>query len=158
MSGPRLAFPSSLTLLICAAALGISLGIIQASHSTGSTGLHSDAINTYAVQINGTSIRQLDYHRALNLLASGKRAELSSADRELVLERLIQEELLLQYALDADLLRNDRKLRGAVLRSVIAGLDIQSRAAPSASPADGGLEIYLKQLRSSAAIHREPLQ
>lgn len=158
MSGPRLTLPSSLTLLICAAALGIGLGIIQASHSTGSTGLHSDAINTYAAQINGTPISQLDYQRALNLFASGKRSKLSAADHELVLERLIQEELLLQYALGADLLRNDRKLRGAVLQSVIAGLDIESRAAPSASSADGGLEIYLKQLRSSAAIHREPLQ
>lgn len=158
MSGPKLALPSSITMLLTAAVLGIALGIIKASDSAEGTSLHSDALNTSAAQINGTPIRQIDYQRALNLFASGKRAKLSAADRTLVLERLIQEELLVQYAISADLLRSDRKLRGAVLQSVIAGLDIESRSTPSASIDGNGLETYLNQLRNSATIQREPLQ
>jgi hypothetical protein len=54
---------------------------------------------------------------------------LTAEDRILVLKRLIQEELLVQYGIEQNLLRTDRKVRSAVLQSVLAGLDIQARAA-----------------------------
>jgi len=76
----------------------------------------------------------------------------------LVLERLIQEELLVQQAVSADLMRSDPRLRGAVLQSMLAGLDIESRSKLATGEANDGLEAYLKQLRRSASIQREPLQ
>ena len=90
----------------------------------------------------------------LSLLASGKRGELNDQDRELVLQRLIQEELLVQYASDTELLRTNQKLRAAVLQSVLAGLNIESLSTATATDSDisSGLEEYLTQLRNSADI------
>jgi hypothetical protein len=84
-------------------------------------------------------------------MASGKRSPLTAEDRILVLERLIQEELLVQYGTAQDLMRTDRKVRSAVLQSVLAGLDIQARATAERD-SDSGLQDYLTELRSSADI------
>jgi hypothetical protein len=87
----------------------------------------------------------------LKLVAEGKNSPLTSNDRNLVLERLIQEELLVQRAIANNLLRTDLKVRTAVLQSVLAGLDIQARA--EADTNDGsGLRAYLVELRNSADI------
>jgi len=112
----------------------------------------------YAAEINGTPILYKDYQRALSLFAQDKRSSLSLEDRELVLERLIQEELLVQQAMSSDLMRSDRRLRSAVLQSMIAGLDIESRSKRAPEAANGSLETYLTQLRASASIQRELLQ
>jgi len=138
----------SLKLLALAAATGIALGGLEANGWWwDSRSLPRDS----AARVNHTEIRQLDYQRALGLMASGKRSPLNAEDRILVLERLIQEELLVQYGIAQDLLRADRKVRSAVLQSVLAGLDIQARAAVK-QDSDNGLQDYLIELRSSADI------
>jgi hypothetical protein len=138
----------SLKLLALAAATGIALGGLEANGWwQDSRSLPMDS----AARVNHTEIRQLDYQRALGLMASGKRSPLTTEDRILVLERLIQEELLVQYGIAQDLLRTDRKVRSAVLQSVLAGLDIQARAAVK-QDSDNGLQEYLIELRSSADI------
>ena len=138
----------SLGLLALAAATGIALGGLEANGWWDSRPLTMDS----AARVNHTEIRQLDYQRALGLMASGKRSPLTAEDRILVLERLIQEELLVQYGTAQDLLRTDRKVRSAVLQSVLAGLDIQARATAERD-SDSGLQDYLTELRSSADIH-----
>ena len=138
----------SLKLLALAAATGIALGGLEANGWWwDSRSLPRDS----AARVNHTEIRQLDYQRALGLMASGKRSPLNAEDRILVLERLIQEELLVQYGIAHDLLRADRKVRSAVLKSVLAGLDVQARAAVK-QDSDNGLQDYLIELRSSANI------
>ena len=138
----------SLKLLALAAATGIALGGLEANGWwKDSRSLPMDS----AARVNHTEIRQLDYQRALRLMASGKRSPLTAEDRILVLERLIQEELLVQYGIAQDLLRADRKVRSAVLQSVLAGLDVQARAAVK-QDSDNGLQDYLIELRSSADI------
>ena len=138
----------SLKLLALAAATGIALGGLEANGWwQDSRSLPMDS----AARVNHTEIRQLDYQRALGLMASGKRSPLTEEDRILVLERLIQEELLVQYGIAQDLLRTDRKVRSAVLQSVLAGLDIQARAAVKQN-SDNGLQDYLIELRNSADI------
>ena len=138
----------SLKLLALAAATGIALGGLEANGWWwDSRSLPRDS----AARVNHTEIRQLDYQRALGLMASGKRSPLNAEDRILVLERLIQEELLVQYGIEQNLVRTDRKVRSAVLQSVLAGLDIQARAAVK-QDSDNGLQDYLIELRSSADI------
>ncbi|MDA8786955.1 SurA N-terminal domain-containing protein [Porticoccaceae bacterium] len=138
----------SLKLLALAAATGIALGGLEANGWWwDSRSLPRDS----AARVNHTEIRQLDYQRALGLMASGKRSPLNAEDRILVLERLIQEELLVQYGIAQDLLRADRKVRSAVLQSVLAGLDVQARAAVK-QDSDNGLQDYLIELRNSADI------
>jgi hypothetical protein len=141
-------------MLALSAALGIILGMIEAKSSKERLILSPGALDTYVARVNDCPIRQLDYQRALSLLASGKRGELNDQDRELVLQRLIQEELLVQYASDTELLRTNQKLRAAVLQSVLAGLNIESLSTATATDSDisSGLEEYLTQLRNSADI------
>jgi hypothetical protein len=137
-----------LGLLALAAATGVALGGLGANGWWwDSRPLPKDS----AAQVNQTEIRQLDYQRALGLMARGKRSPLTAQDRILVLKRLIQEELLVQYGIEQNLLRTDRKVRSAVLQSVLAGLDIQARAAVK-QDSDNGLQEYLVELRSSADI------
>jgi hypothetical protein len=137
-----------LGLLALAAATGIALGGLEANGWwQDSRSLHMDS----AARVNHTEIRQLDYQRALGLMANGKRSPLTAEDRILVLKRLIQEELLVQHGIEQNLVRTDRKVRSAVLQSVLAGLDIQARAA-TGQDSDNGLQDYLIELRSNADI------
>jgi hypothetical protein len=153
-----LTLPSPITLLIAAAVLGSTLGLIEGRGSAMDLRLDPHAAALYAAEINGIPILYKDYQRALSLFAQDKRDPLNIEDRELVFERLIQEELLVQQAVSSDLMRSDRRLRSAVLQSMIAGLDIESRSKHSPEAANGGLETYLTQLRESASIQRELLQ
>ena len=153
-----LTLPSPITLLTAAAVLGSTLGLIGSRGSAMDLSLDPHAAVLYAAEINGTPILSKDYQRALSLLAQEKRSALSIEDRELVLERLIQEELLIQQAVSSDLMRSDRRLRSAVLQSMIAGLDIELRSKRATEAANGSLETYLTQLRTSASIQRELLQ
>jgi parvulin-like peptidyl-prolyl isomerase len=138
---------TALILLALAAVAGIVLGGLSATDRLPWAGPDSKTV----ALINGQAIRQLDYQRALKLVAEGKNSPLTSNDRNLVLERLIQEELLVQRAIANNLLRTDLKVRTAVLQSVLAGLDIQARA--EADTNDGsGLRAYLVELRNSADI------
>ena len=154
MSGSSSVSSSPIAMLALSAALGIILGMIEAKSSKERLILSPGALDTYVARVNHSLIRQLDYQRALSLLASGKRGELNDQDRELVLQRLIQEELLVQYASDIELLRTNQKLRAAVLQSVLAGLNIESLSTATATDSDisSGLEQYLTQLRNSADI------
>ena len=154
MSGSSSVSNSPIAMLALSAALGIILGMIEAKSSKERLILSPGALDTYVARVNHNPIRQLDYQRALSLLASGKRGELNDQDRELVLQRLIQEELLVQYASDTELLRTNQKLRAAVLQSVLAGLNIESLSTATATDSDisSGLEEYLTQLRNSADI------
>ncbi|MDG1311611.1 MAG: hypothetical protein P8P26_06085 [Porticoccaceae bacterium] len=146
---------SPLTTLALTATLGIFWGLVEAYHPTDH-GLSKsiDRLDSSLAQVNGTAIRHRDYQRALKLFASGKRGQLNSEDRQLVLERLIQEELLVQYAISTDLPRRNQKLRTALLQSVLAGLDIEARAIAPDSRMNNGLEAYLTQLRNNADIQR----
>ncbi len=154
MSGSSSVSSSPIAMLALSAALGIILGMIEAKSSKERLILSPGALDIYVARVNDSPIRQLDYQRALSLLASGKRGELNDQDRELVLQRLIQEELLVQYASDTELLRTNQKLRAAVLQSVLAGLNIESLSTATATDSDisSGLEEYLTQLRNSADI------
>ena len=75
----------SLKLLALAAATGIALGGLEANGWwQDSRSLPMDS----AARVNHTELRQLDYQRALGLMASGKRSPLTAEDRILVLEAI----------------------------------------------------------------------
>ena len=76
----------------------------------------------------------------------------------MILRRLIEEELLVQYAMDRDLLRLDMNARRILLQSVIGGLAVNDR---TLGEDRGGyispkFEDYLSELRRTADIHWEP--
>jgi len=74
-------------------------------------------------RVNGTLIRSEDLQRLLAALASDRRAPLTDEDRRRVLDRLIEEELLVQYAMSLGLVRTDRRVRGNLVSAVLGALN-----------------------------------
>jgi len=110
-------------LLTGGAGIGIVLaacGLFASRHEDGRS-LPSDAV----ARVNGQVIGLTVYRRALSGLASDRREDLGAADRRRVLDRLIDEELLIQRALALGLAHSDRKIRAdlasAVIASAVAG-------------------------------------
>jgi parvulin-like peptidyl-prolyl isomerase len=112
-------------LLIAGAAAGVVLAAagLVGSGQGASGGLSRDAV----ARVNGQSIRTEDYQRLLDALAQDRRDGIDDAQRRLVLDRLIDEELLVQRALELGLVRTDSKIRkdltSALIDSVVAARD-----------------------------------
>jgi hypothetical protein len=106
---------------------------------------------TAVASVNHQQIRLAEYRRALGLFASDKRELLTEDDRSLVLQRLIDEELLIQHGITSGLIRTDMAVRSAALESVLAGLMIEIEAS-SGDGAEQALTDYLAHLRATANI------
>ncbi len=89
-------------------------------------------------------------------LASLRGAGFSQISRDTVLDRLIDEELLLQQALRLDLPHKDRRLRAGLVRDVI---DANNAAVSSAPPSDAELRAHFdrnpKRFASAAQLELE---
>ena len=107
-------------LLAAGAAAGIALaasGLVDASRRGGG-GMPRDAVAV----VNGAPIRQDEYERTLAAVANDRREPLDAADTRHVLDRLIDEELLVQRSLELGLPQTDRKLRADLTSAMIAAV------------------------------------
>lgn len=110
----------SLWLLGGGAALGLALatlGLVQPGEGAA-TGLPPDVV----ARVNGVEIRRDDYARLLNGLAQDTRAPVDTSMRRRVLDRMIDEELLVQRGLELGLARVDRRVRADLTSSLIASI------------------------------------
>jgi parvulin-like peptidyl-prolyl isomerase len=112
-----------IALLGFGAVAGIALAVASLLSPNGTTGLPKGAL----ARVNDTLIRESQFERAVAAMASDRRTALSPADRRHVLDRLIDEELLVQYGLALGLAERDRRVRSdlvsAVLASQVASVD-----------------------------------
>ena len=69
--------------------------------------------------VRDVAVRRVDYERALTALAGDRRSPLSAEDRRRVLDRLIDEELLVQKGLALGLARRDGRVRSDIVASVV---------------------------------------
>jgi hypothetical protein len=112
--------------------------------------------------VNGTRLELTQYQRAVRLFSSEKRSAVTPEDRALILERMIEEELLLQYGVEIGLVRNNQAVRAEVLQSVTTSLmaELNASAVGSAKTTEHlaererHLADYLGLLRDGAAIRR----
>ena len=103
-------------LLIAGAAIGLALataGLIETPQSSGE--LAQDG----AATVGERSIRRVDYLRVLAGVENDMRSPIDDAMRRRVLDRMIDEELLVQRALDLGLAVIDRKVRGDLTSGLI---------------------------------------
>jgi len=124
-------------LLALGAAAGIGLaatGIVRPERKAGST-LPPDA----AAQVNGVVIRAEDYERVVAGLAQDRRDGIDTALRRHVLDRLIDEELLVQRGLELGLVQHDRQVRSDLTAAVIASIVAQR---DDAEPTDSTLQAF----------------
>ena len=127
-------------------ALAVVLGNVSANSWTNSNQRLSASV---IAKVNSTEVRLLEYQRALKMLADDRRDAITDLDRELVLQRLIDEELLIQQGINAGLVRTDMAVRTLVLQSILAGIMIEIEASDGQEQA---LEDYLTRLKATADI------
>ena len=148
MSNSTRSHRAALKLLLAGASVGILLGVLSAVSDQRNEPYLSP---TAVASVNHQQIRLAEYRRALGLFASDKREPLTEDDRSLVLQRLIDEELLIQHGITSGLIRTDMAVRSAALESVLAGLMIEIEAS-SGDGAEQALTDYLAHLRATANI------
>ena len=76
--------------------------------------------------VNQSPIRTEDYVRMCEAVAGDRKAPLEEADKQRVLDRLIEEELLVQRGLTLDLPRLDRRVRADLTQTVIDSIASQA--------------------------------
>ncbi|EMJ90958.1 peptidyl-prolyl cis-trans isomerase [Leptospira alstonii] len=90
-------------------------------------------------EVNGTSISKDEYFRALSGYASDSKNPITEEVRTGVLERLIEEELLVQRGLELGFAQRDRSIRGSIVRTVIQSVLAEN---VSEKPNVGALRTY----------------
>jgi len=121
-------------------ALGAAIGIGMAVASMMTLAASRDALEDGVVaRVNDVDIRGNDYLRAVAALASDRRSPLTAGDRRHVLDRLIDEELLVQYGIDLGLVRSDRRVRGDLVSAVLAA---QVASVDGYQPTDAEAEAF----------------
>lgn len=130
-------------LLACGAALGALLagwGVLR-----GGSGPRSGALPPGIVaRVNGQLIRLEDYQRAVNGLAQDRRSGVDAEQRKLVLDRLIDDELLLQRALDLGLAHDDLRVRRSLTAAVIESVASEQEGV---TPDDNELRAFYESDR-----------
>ena len=137
----------SLTLLICGSILGILFAISDPYASVTDD-------TTVVAWVNDTAIGKAQYNQALALYSQEKRSTASAQDRTLVLDRLIEEELLVQKAISDGALRNNLSVRQRTLQTMLDSIqsDVVAANGTNTASSDKVLEGYIEQLRTKATI------
>jgi parvulin-like peptidyl-prolyl isomerase len=124
-------------------ALGAAAGLVLAAASLlGGPEARGGLPPGTVARVNGTLIRSESYERLLAALASDRRTPLAEADRQRVLDRLIEEELLVQHAVDLGLVRTDRRVRADLVTAVLASLNA---AADAYEPDDASVAAFYSE-------------
>lgn len=131
-------------LLGLVAATGSLLASSERSESAAAARLPDGAV----AAINGVPVRAADYERALSALASDRRNLVGDVERRFVLERLVDEELLVQRALELGLAQSDRTVRSQLVAVIVASV---TEAAALREPS-------VDELRAFHAEHAEWFQ
>ncbi len=110
----------ALIMLAIGALAGVSLGIGAAKRqrANDARAIPADAIAI----VNGKVIREAEYARVLEAIASDRRGDLTESDRKLALDRLIEQELLIQHGVALGVVDSDRAVRETIVREMLASI------------------------------------
>jgi hypothetical protein len=140
-----------------ALALGAAAGLVLAAWGIVAPGsghvVPADAVAT----VNGVPIRASQYQRALADLASDRRDGVDDALRRHVLDRLIEEELLVQRGLALGLARTDRRVRGELTAAVIGAVLAGVEGEPSAAEVDAFYAEHPEVFRGPGRVQVEQI-
>ena len=133
-------------LLLLASIIGTFLAIYSIMETNKNFSSLPDNI---IATVNDKIIPSDKYQTVINLIQNDKRGELTKADREMALDRIIEEELLVQYAYKNGFLEADDLLRKSIVRSVVDSIVEQ---ALSVVPAEQDLLKFYEVNRQTFAI------
>ena len=129
-------------LLAIGAGAGVALAAsgLVASSVTRGRGLPPGAV----ARVNGALLRADDYTRSLDALERDRRGGAEPADRRFVLDRLIDEELLVQRGLELGLALQDARVRRDLTAAVIDAVVTEHE---DGTPSDAELEAFYRRER-----------
>jgi parvulin-like peptidyl-prolyl isomerase len=131
-------------------ALGAAAGIGCAALGLLLSGERDRALPANAAaSVNGAVIRLEEYDRAVAAFASDRRDPIGPAERRHVLDRMLDEELLVQRGLELGLARSDRRVRGDIVSAVI---ELVVSQADDVEPSDGEVRAFYEQNRDYFAL------
>lgn len=110
-------------------ALGTAAGVIAATAGLLDAGARtSDQLPAdAAARVNGQIIQRDDYSRLLTALANDKRTPIDGEQRRFVLDRLVDEELLIQRGLELGLAHHDARVRKDITMSMVDSIVAEYR-------------------------------
>lgn len=124
-------------------ALGAAAGVAAAAWGLLSAGARSTGLPNGAVAlVNGRPILETDYQRILAGVASESRFPLSDAVRRRVLDRMIDEELLVQRGLSLGLVESDRRVRGDITAAMVQSIVVESE---DREPSEAALRAFYRK-------------
>jgi hypothetical protein len=139
-------------LLALGAVLGVASGIQSARNAAPATSALPPGV---AALVDGRPIRAEEAARAVQMLAGDRRDPLSLEDRQRVLERLIDEELLVEFALARGLLASERSVRDAVTLAMVESV-VAEGASRAATPEELRASFESARAASGSAAPAEP--
>jgi len=126
--------------------LGAAAGLIAAAAGliTGVGRRSAPPAASEIARVNGAAIPREQLQRTLSALARDKRNALTPEDERHVLDRLIEEELLVQRGVEVGLVDSDARIRKAMVAAMIQSIvaDAESRQADS-----GDVERFFEENR-----------
>ena len=127
-------------LLLLGAVIGLSVAALEAVTLRRA----ADGGDAAAI-VNDVVISQSDYRKALGILSTARRGAMTEADRDHVLGRLVEEELLFQRAEEIGLLRSHGNLRAGIVRAMVQFIldDVALE-----TPSDDALRVFYKDNKS----------
>jgi hypothetical protein len=128
-------------LLAAGSVLGILLGIASVLNNKSGSALSILPADAIAL-VNGKPIREEEYANAVTLLASDKRTEITEEDRAHVLNRLIEEELLIQHGIKSGLVASDRTLRKTLTKAMLDAIVAENA---SEQPSEDALRAFYQE-------------
>ena len=129
---------------------GAGLGLALAAYGTFAPGDGRSGPGPGEVaRVNATPITRLELERALARVAADTRGPVSDGERRRVLERLIDEELLVQRGVALGLVASDPTVRKALATAVIASVVADASAA---APTDAELAEFYAANRAYFAV------
>lgn len=100
-------------------ALGLLAGLLAAAHELLQRAPGSDLPPAAVARVGLRLILRDEWLKAVAATASERRTPLTEADRRQILQRLVDEELLVQQGLALGLVEHDQRLRGQLVSEVI---------------------------------------
>jgi parvulin-like peptidyl-prolyl isomerase len=124
--------------------LGASVGLGAAAFGLLQTRSAGELPTGAVASVNGEPILAEEHERMVAALASDRRAPIDDEARRFVLERMIDEELLVQRGLELGMPRHDRRVRADLTSALIASVVGESE---NTEPNEGELESFYAENR-----------